>query len=280
MITVVFLMFIVQDCGKRPPASPVLARVGDDVLTLDEAFLHIDTTRGNRSNQLRQYVAQWVNTELLYQEAKRKGIDNTEQVLQAVADARRQFATQSYLDQYVYKDSGSVREDTLRAYFSLHSGEFFIPEDVRQLNIAVFNNREKASAFAAAISQGTAWAAGLNALAKDTAAAAHVVSSVNGQYFTVHTIVPPELWKVTQSLSPGEVSFPVKLEGVNFVVQLVKMYKQGTPSPYELARDEVRQRVLLALRRQRYDVLLRSLRNRYSIQLSLPSSSDSAALHE
>jgi hypothetical protein len=276
----VFLMFMMSGCGRRPPASPVVARVGDEALTLDEAVLHIDTTRGNRSGQLHQYVALWINTELLYQEAKRKGVDNTDGVLQQVADARRQIATEAYLEQYVYNDTASVSEDTLHAYYALHSGEFYIPEDVRRLNIAVMDSREKASAFAAAISQGTPWARGLAALVKDTTAAPHILSTVDSQYYTVHTIVPPELWKVTQPLVPGEVSFPVKTGLGYAVVQLVNVYKQGTLSPYDLAKSEVRQRVQLEQRRRKYESVLHALRNRTSVQVYFTSPTDSVTRYE
>jgi hypothetical protein len=271
---------MLQGCGKHLPPSPVMARVGDDALTYEEALGHIDTTMGDRNVQLRQYIASWVTSELLYQEAKRKGIENSGPVNRQLDEIRRHLATQSYLEQYVYHDTTSIPDDTLRAYFENHGAEFFIREDVKQLNIALLNNREKASTFAAAVAQGTAWKVALAAFMKDTASAATLLSSSGGRYYSVHTIIPPELWKVTQALANGEVSFPVKTESGYVVVQVIRIFKQGAASPFEFAKDEILQRVLLERRRKTYDDLLKSLRNRYSVQIYFSPSADSTVHHE
>jgi len=257
-----------------------MARVGSDTLTLDEALSHIDTTRGDRNVQLRQYIASWINSDLLFQEARRKGVDNSENVNNQLEEIRRQLANQSYLEQYVYHDTAAIPDDTLRAYFERHAAELVVPEDVKQLNIALLNSREKASAFAASVSQGTPWNASIAALMKDTGSASTLVSASGGKYYTSHTIVPQELWRVTQSLAPSEVSFPVKTGSGYVVVQVLRTYKQGASSPFELARDEIIQRMLLDRRRKKYDELLATLHHRYSVQVYFSSSNDSVANHE
>ena len=271
---------MLQDCGKHFPSSPVIARVGSDTLTLEEALRHIDTTRSDRNVQLRQYIASWVNTDLVYQEARRKGTENSEPVNRQIEEIRRQLATQSYLEQYVYNDTTAIPDDTLRTYFGSHASEFFIREDVKQLNIALLNSREKASAFSATIAQGTPWNTALTAFVKDSSSASTLLSVSSGKYYTAHTIVPQEVWKVTQSLVPGEVSYPVRTAAGYIVIQVMRTYKQGGSSPFELAKDEIFQRMLLDRRRRDYDDFIKALRNRYSVQIYFPASHDSVAYHE
>ncbi len=254
--------------------------MGSDTLTLEEAVRHIDTTRSDKNIQLRQYVASWINVDLVYQEARRKGIENSASVNRQLEDIRRQLATQSFLEQYVYNDTTAIPDDTLRSYFGNHATEFFIREDVKQLNIALINSREKASAFSATIAQGTPWGAALAAFVKDSSSASTLLSVSTGKYYTVHTIVPQEIWKVTQSLSPGEVSYPVRTAAGYIVVQTVRTFKQGGSSPFDLAKDEIFQRILLDRRRKNYDEFLRTLRNRYPVQVYFSPSIDSAAHHE
>jgi hypothetical protein len=253
--------------------------VGDNTLTLAEARAHIDTTFGSRADQLRRYIAAWVDAELLFQEAKRKGLEHSDAVERQIGDVRRQIANQNYLEQFVYPETNGFSEDSLRAYYSAHAAEFSLREDEIQINLATLENRERASRFAAAVSQGVPWVKAMDGPANDTAGQAGFVSSQTNRFYTLHTIVPATLWKVAQTLAPNEVSFPVKTEAGFVVLQLLKTYRQGTLATYELARDEVYRRVSLDRVRERYDRLLTTLRKRYSVQLYY-TSLDSVAPHE
>jgi len=276
---VLLCLLLIWGCGKRAPESPVLARVGDNVLTLAEARAHIDTSFGSRTDELRRYIGSWVDAELLYQEAKRKGLEHSDAVESRLGEVRRQIANQAYLEQFVYPETASLAEDSLRSYFTAHAGEFFLPEDEIQVNLATFDSRERASRFGAAVAQGTPWAKAIEPAGRDSAGQAGFVSSLTNRFYTLHTIVPATLWKVAQTLGANEVSFPVRTDAGFVVLQLLKTYRQGTPAAYELARDEVYRRVSLERQRQRYDKLLSTLRNRYSVQLYY-TSFDSVAPHE
>jgi len=264
-------------CGGHPASSPVLARVGDSQLTLADARQHVDTARADAAGQINRYVAAWVNGELLYQEAKRKGVDRAEPVQRAANEALRQIVVQEYLRESLFGDTSGVPEDSLRGYYARHAAEFFVHEDMIGANLAIFAGRERASAFAAAISQGTAWSPAL----RDSVYSASLLTGSAGSIFTVHTIVPPELWRVCQGLGAGEVSYPVKTDAGYAVVQVIRTYKQGAPASFEIARDEILQRSLIVYRQQRYDSLLSGLRARAQIQInSSITLSDTVPHHE
>ena len=272
--------------GCRPQTgtnrTQIVARVGNAELTLEEAKHHIDTARGGIDTQLRGYVSYWVNTELVYQEAKQLGIDRSEKFEDQLADARRRLAGQLLLDRTVYNDSETANDEALLAYYSAHTSEFFIHDDLMKLNLAAFSSRERAGAFAARIAQGLQWSEAIADLQKDSIAPSGLQSSTIGEYFTAHTLVPQELWKVAQALDRNEVSFPVKVPSGFMIVQLLGSFTRGAPATFELSRDEVRQRFLVEHRRQRYEHLLANLRKKYSVQLLLasPHISDSVRTHE
>ncbi|MBI1803389.1 MAG: peptidyl-prolyl cis-trans isomerase [Ignavibacteriae bacterium] len=274
----------VVGCQSQPGTNrkQVIARVGDVELTIDEAKLYIDTTRGEVDAQLRNYVSYWVNTELVYHEAKRLGIDRSEEFTRQLAGVEQHLAGQLFLDRKVYTDSENVRDEALQEYFTVHASEFIIHDDMVKLNVAAFNNRERASAFAAHVSQGTSWSDAITHLQKDTVTASGILSSTVGEYFTPQTLFPRELWKVAQALDVNEVSFPIKTLAGYVIIQVLGSLKQGSPATYELARDEARQRFLLDRRRRQYDELLETLRKRYTVQVLLDSriASDSTHAHE
>lgn len=278
----ILLLLFVASCSKQEPPRTVVARVGTVELTLDEVKAHIDTMRTPIDDQVRRYVTQWVNGELIYQEAQRKGIENADELEQRLREARRQLTNQAFLDQYVYRDD-TTRIDTtaMRAYFDAHREEFVVGEDMVRINVVCFETRTQASAFAALVARGTSWSDALTKALSDTAA--QVVSTTSDQFFTQRTLFPPELWKAATALGVNDVSFPVKISDGYCVLQTLGRMKQGQQADFEMVSDEVQQRLLIEHRRQRYDELVGTLRERYSVQVLLDfptSDSVNVSFHE
>jgi hypothetical protein len=272
-----------MSCHRQREPEDVLARVGDAVLTARDAHAYIDTTQGQRESQLKHYVTYWVNTELVYQEAKRQGVENSEQFNGQLYSIRRQLANQTYLDQHVYSDTGEITDESVRKYYVSHAAEFFLREDMIKLNLATFANRERASVFAATVSQGMTWDSALTQVQRDAAVVGSTISAVSSQYFSSRTLFPQELWKVATALRAGEISFPVKSSAGTFtVLQALAIARQGTQTDFEIARPEARQRLLLETRRHLYDTLLTTLRKRYDVQIFIGDTTprDSAHIHE
>jgi hypothetical protein len=269
--------------GCKPQRSGhVVARVGDAELTLEEARTHIDTTRAASEYALTEYVSYWVNTELVYQEAVRRGVEQTPQFNRQLQDVRRQLANQELLEQEIYSDSQSVTPEATQGYFTRHAAEFPVREATLKLNLIAIVSRERANAFAAAVAQGAAWKRAVDNLPRDSSGAPEVLVSAGEQYYTAQTLFPPELWKVAAALSVNEVSFPVKAVGGYFVLQCLARLQQGSPAPIDLVRSEVRQRLLIEARRRRYDELLGTLRRKTGVEVLLDShpTTDSAHVHE
>ncbi|MBI1807235.1 MAG: peptidyl-prolyl cis-trans isomerase [Ignavibacteria bacterium] len=262
------LPLVVLACQRRQ-AGTVIARVGDAELTLEEARTHIDTSRTIVDGQLRNYVMHWVNEELVYQDAKRSGIVNDDQVKRQLDEAKRQLVNQTYLEQMLYGDSSAISDHTLREYFNKHAVEFFVREDMIKLNLIAFSNRERASSFAALVSRGSSWRDAVETIRRDTTTPASINADVMGQYYTMHTLFPTELWKVASSLNDNDASFPEKTSTGYCVIQPLANVKKGKPAEFDLVRDEIRQRVVIERRRQRYDVLLGTLRKQYNVQILL-----------
>jgi hypothetical protein len=258
--------------GCRPQrATQVIARVGEAELTLEEAKTHIDTNRTRPEYALTDYVSYWVNTELLYQEAKRRGVEGSPEFIRQMQDIRRQLANQTFLERDVYSDTADVTDEAMRQYFTHHAAEFRVRENTLKLNLVVLNSRERATILAAAVSRGADWKSAVDNLLHDSSAGPSILSVTSGQYYTEQTLFPPELWKVASALSADEVSFPVNTAGGYFVLQSLARLQQGTPAPFELAGPEVRQRLLIEARRHQYDDLLGNLRKKTNVEILLGS---------
>jgi len=81
-VAAVFCITLAGAGCKSRPASPVIARVGSSVLTLDELYKSIppDYSDFITREQIVNYVKQWVDNKILYHEALRLKIDKEETI--------------------------------------------------------------------------------------------------------------------------------------------------------------------------------------------------------
>jgi peptidyl-prolyl cis-trans isomerase C len=261
------LLTMLSGCTRKPSEEQVIARVGNVRLTMDDARRSIDTTQGSFEQQLPGYISLWVTNTLLYQEAQRQGVDNTDLFRNQIEETRRQIAIQDLLQMNVYADTGGTDDQALKAYFDKHMSEFFVAEDMVRLNSVGFTSREDASGFAAAITQDRSWEEAVLRAQNSVPAAGQIVSAASNQYYSQRSLFPPELWKVASTLNAGDVSFPIKTNLGYFVIQLVSVIPQGKPAEFDLVREEVKSRVLIEKRRQRYEQYLGTLRKRYDVEI-------------
>lgn len=282
MITVQVAVLAILCCSCRTKTTDqVIARVGATELTLVDALAHIDTMDGqSREHRLAAYAASWATRELLYQEARRSGIEDQDDFQRQVADTRRQLATEAFLMKFLAADSLAPNEDSLHAYYSVHRDEFLVPREMIQLNLAMFETRDRASAFAATLLRGAEWNAAVTTALADSPKPRVFMP----EYYTQRTLYPPELWRVASALGVGELSFPVKTSAGFAILQPLAFVKEGKRAEFDLVREEVRQRFTLDRRRVRYEQLLGTLRTQTNVELLLnpasPSDTTDSRIHE
>jgi hypothetical protein len=263
---IAFFALLPAGCSSEKPGT-VVARVGDSALTLEEAAAAIDTTAPGGAGRMGRYVASWVNSELLYQEALRQGIGGDPAFGARVEGLRRQLASQELLDRVIYGDTTAVQDSVLRAYFLSHPDEFTLSENHLKLRLATFRSRETARRFAAAVTAGAAWEGLIDSMAADPKSSAEIVSATQEAWYTRSTIYPQELWKVAGPLNPGEVSFPLKTGEGFTIVQYLGLAAAGRTDEFDVVRDDVTDRVLIENRRSKLEALLATLRGRYGVEI-------------
>ncbi len=105
-------------CSRETSHRPYVARVDMAELTEDE--IAGDTT-GGVHRRAREYVNQWIINELLYQEALRRDIPETDGFQKQVNATRRSLAIAGLLERELYSISDTllVSNDSVFAYFKL-----------------------------------------------------------------------------------------------------------------------------------------------------------------
>jgi peptidyl-prolyl cis-trans isomerase C len=234
----------------------------------------LDTVRGISEAQVRMYTGRWVNMELLYQEAKRQGLDNDEQVLQSLEEAKKQLAINALLEKEVFTDAPSaIPYDAVTRYFRSHLAEFTLTSDVVWISFAVFTERSPAEAFRSSALKDKGWRQSLDGVKGSPA----FITKSDSVFYTSASLYPTELWKVSLALGDGEVSFPVKTSAGYFVILSLGNFTKGDEPPLQYIEDNIRNRLLMEQRQERYAEYLESLRRRHTVQINLagfPSGTD------
>jgi hypothetical protein len=246
-----------------------VARVGDAVLTESDL-----ARAGSAQSQhfARQYVSNWVTSELLYQEARRAGFTEAHDVVQQVEQAKRQLAINAFIEKEVYgDDSASVSERDIENEFNANREAYRLRDDVVRLSFAIFDERDAANAFRSKLLRGQRWADALNEIASSPDASERLLRKATDDYFTQATLYPEELWKIARALTKEDVSYVVKTNAGYCVAVVHAGWRQGEIPELAYVRNEVKDRIVIDRRRAKYNDLLERLRSKYDVDVQLSS---------
>ena len=245
-----------------------MAKVGDATLTRDQiARMH----RGGPDSTLdpRRYVNEWVVTELLYREAERRGIAGSDEVNEQAEQARRRLAVAALLQQEIYSDTTGVTDSAVAAFYRQNSASFVQGEEAVNLSYAAFSDRDAANAFRSRVLGGTRWETAVEQLRSDTTGRSALVQLADHQYFTRGRLYPQELWKLATTLPRGDVSFVLKTDAGYYVLTVHSIVRQGSVPDLGYVRDDIRNRLLIEHRRERYEKLLDQLRLKTDVDVRM-----------
>jgi hypothetical protein len=254
-------------CTREVPQKPYVARVDQALLTEDELAGQRDSLDYAMPHR-RQYINEWVNTELLYQEAARRGLADNPQIRREVEDTKRRLAVAALLQQELYGEE-NVNEDEIVTLYNGGGEVFRLQEDLVKASYALFRDREAANSFRGKLVRGTSWEAAVEECERDSLLRAQLAQVATRQYFTQSTLYPPELWKLARNLGKDEVSFAVKTPAGYYVLVVQSFTKQGDMPELNYIRDEIRERILIEKRRVMYDRLLAELRAKHSVEVKI-----------
>ena len=141
-----FLSFFFSGCqklGEKELGEKELVRINDVSISLEEfqqmlekqpleGKMKLLSEKGTR-DFLENYV---VSREVLYQEAKKKGLDKKKDLLVKIEDARRAILIEALLED-VLRGRAEVSEEEIQRYYKENSTFFIEPEEVKIRHIVV-----------------------------------------------------------------------------------------------------------------------------------------------
>jgi hypothetical protein len=266
-------------CSSEQPPPGYVARVDRTELTEQDLRRALSDAAGDPQRR-RDYVNEWILTEMLYQEAVKKGKADTEESRRQMEIIRKRLAVAALLEDAVYAaaDTAEISDQAVASYLQRAGDDFLLREDVVHLSLAMFATREAANAFRAMLLDGASWEQAVSRTQSDTALLPLLEHVESGRYHTRASLYPEDLWRLAVTLRPGEPSFAARIADGFAVVVTHGLKRQGDAPDFDYVRDEVRSRMVIDLRRQQYERYVQDLRTRYAVDVrtDLPDSTREA----
>ena len=137
-----------SDKGSDSGGEKVYASVNDVKLTETglRALVPGDFYNTLTPEHKKEIIREWINNELLYQEAIRQKIDSDPEIIRIIENSKRTLVSNELLERNL--NSVSAPDDKqLQAFFESHKKNFILPDREYKIRFASFENRRDAEDF-------------------------------------------------------------------------------------------------------------------------------------
>ncbi len=230
-------------------ADTVVARVNQSALTADEleAEMEAAALSGATLQMRKDWVSDWVRTELLYQEALRRDLDREGETVRELNRMRRDHLANVVLEDIGADSSLAVTDEEVADYFEAHGQEFIYHEPELRLSVIVLPDETTARQVRNQLARGRGT---FEELARTRSL--HPSSANGGDlgYLKRSDISNVSVQEIVFSLQPGQISRPVLSESGSYIFRAVDRREAGTLPPLDEVRGEIVSRLLRDRRRE------------------------------
>jgi len=270
LIVAGIILALSAGCEREEEPEEYIARVNDEYLTREMILERLDESYSINEAMVQEYVNQWMTSEMLYQEARRRGLDRDDRVLKPLQDVRRHLAINALLEDEIYNGvTPDITNEQIEVYFEEHKDEFTADAPLLDLTYVLFESRNLATSFRNSVVQGTDWNDALDTILDDEENTTDIIEIGERGYYRERDIHPPEIWRAARQLGAGGVSFPVAASGGYYIVRHYETIQSGSPYPLDYVANEIKERLVIEKRQEEYENLLLDLRRRYPIDITV-----------
>jgi len=233
---VLFTAVFIAGCGKEPDKKDYVARVNDSFLTKNDLDEMSDTSFRNNFYES-ELIRNWIDKELLYQEAVNEGIIDEEEFKKIINNSQRELAGVLLLKQVSDQYEFVYSKDDLEKFYQLYNDEFKLTDDAYLLNIAEFSNEDEAIDFRNSVLQNE-WQKVIESVKYSD-----ILKKQDNVLLSENEIYPLALRNILQELNPQEVSIIINKDTTDYtIIQVIEKYTEGTIPPFELIKEKVEKR--------------------------------------
>jgi len=261
---------------RQKSASPVIARVGGAILTLDDLNAGIPPQYSDRIGREEHinYVKQWIDRELLYHEAVRQRLHRDAAIRERLEKMKKDLLTADLISRNALSsDRIRITEEMVAQYYEKNTAQF---------------KREKAAIKCMQIvvdGAAEAWRIRNQLTPENFAAMAAAHSNAPAENpeslpYIALSDLPPEISQVAAALRIRGISSPVKSAIGHHILFILDKQPEGSTADIGEVRDEIINRLSTDIQKQEIGRLLSALRLKTEVEFHfelIPSTGGRAA---
>jgi len=251
-------MFILLSCGRTSPPEDYLVRVEDSYLTMEDMkFISIINPDGKLpKGQLQSFLNDWINTEMLAQQALKHDIDQDPYLKSRLDSYYKSLLADTYIRYHIYK-SISVSDQEIQNYYNEHRQIFMWEHDAAEVVHYFSEIQDTARVIYNILRNGT----------PEEKSLLYQRNQPETKIITYQDVIP-EL---------GDVIFNTKAQGVLNIIEsdfgyhivvVNQRFNAGSYQNLDQVRDEIRQRLIVTKQKRYYYQVLDSLKGAMNVEIN------------
>jgi hypothetical protein len=260
--SVFFAAIIIAGCGQEQKETEYVARVNDAYLTKAELSSLIDINSSSTFHKS-EIIRNWINREILFQEAVKDGILDKDEYKKVIKDSERELAGTLLLNQYVSSRTINFELKDILTFFENNRNDFKLANNSYLLNIIHFTNEDRAVEFRSLVLDSD-WQKALIVFYGDST----IVISKSKTLIQEQDIYTEKVLRVVKRLYPLEISIVISdREGYYTVVQVLAKYTKGSLPSFDYIRPEVEKRYLAKKKKELIENYIKDLYSNNNIEV-------------
>ncbi len=227
--------------GRNRDSSAAVAKVGDEILTeRDLSTIMLDDINSRGSSEARWSAAErWVNRELLYREALRRGVDADPKVARQLKTAEREILINALIQTF-YVDELTVAEDEIVQYYEEHRALFRRAETSIHVRQIVLDNSTEARAVERQLRRSPG---DFEEIARRQSSDPSAADGGDLGYVTASTVYNQEIWQALLRLNDGEISRSISTDFGWHILKKIESRPEGSFKSLDEVRLEIINRI-------------------------------------
>ncbi len=254
---IIFLLFF-SLCSKNQVPVDYLARVNDTYLTKDELLKILpdpDNPKFTDKDYIKSIISSWIESEIVYQRAKKYHFDRDEAVLNKVKNYEKKMIIDSYLH-YLVQSNVTVSENEIRDYYFKNRISFTREFDEATVSHVVVNDFEEANHIKSILES------------KKRSELDKLFQKYNFETKTIsHGSAIKEIDKTIFETTPRRILGPIPTDYGYHIIEVLSRYRAGSVRSIDEVRDEILQQITQSKIQESYTAIIDSLLSSTDIEI-------------
>lgn len=235
MIAFLVTFSILWSCQKKPEGK-IIVKVNNSALTEEqiEEFLPPEYKSSVTLEQKKSFVQKWIENELLYQEARKKKMDQKKELQNRILNTIKDLVVMEFLDQE-FGESVSATEEEARNFYLQNKDNFKRGEEEVRASHILLKSKTKADSVYQELKKGADFTKLAQQISEDS-----LTASQGGDLgFFSRSEMAPFIAEVAFKLKIGEVSAPIKSDYGYHILKVTDKKEKGTERDFNLIKDQI-----------------------------------------